>query len=296
VSVVRNLKKDGLDKTRHHDPISETDLKTIRESFDTSSPTGLLHKVWFDLTLGFARRGNENMSELKSNTFRISVDETGIEFIEKVNSEITKNHRGDLKDGVECKTRIYATGSEFCPVESFKMYMRRLNSENHCFFQGVRKRVTLDDEVWYTSRPMGKTMIGNFMKVISKRAGLTKMYTNHCVRATSVTLLSHAGVETREICKITGHKNDQSLKSYSTESSANQKRAYSAILQGHSHAHDDKLSHTTALSSAPSHESSFQNFFVNSNTNNSAESAQGMFNMPYSNNQNITVNNYFCKP
>ncbi|KAK3082499.1 hypothetical protein FSP39_012757 [Pinctada imbricata] len=69
------------------------------------------------------------------------------------------------------------------------------------------------------------------MKVISKDAGLSRVYTNHCVRATTITLLSHAGVETREIMKISGHRNESSIRSYNTDSQ-HTKRAYSGIIQG----------------------------------------------------------------
>ena len=42
-------------------------------------------------------------------------------------------------------------------------------------------------------------------KVISKEANLSQVYTNRSVRATTVTLLAHAGVDTREIMKISQH-------------------------------------------------------------------------------------------
>jgi hypothetical protein len=45
-------------------------------------------------------------------------------------------------------------------------------------------------------------------------------------------LLTHSGVPDREIMHITGHKCEASLSSYNAESSENQKRRYSAILQG----------------------------------------------------------------
>jgi integrase len=70
------------------------------------------------------------------------------------------------------------------------------------------------------------------MKTISLDAGLSKCYTNHCVRATTITRLAHAGVETREIMKISGHRSEASVKSYHADSSENQKRKYSSIIHG----------------------------------------------------------------
>ena len=53
---------------------------------------------------------------------------------------------------------------------------------------------------------VGERTINDMMKQISSEACLSKSYTNHCVRATAITLLAHAGVETREIMKISGHR------------------------------------------------------------------------------------------
>ena len=40
-------------------------------------------------------------------------------------------------------------------------------------------------------------MLNNMMKNISKMANLTQNYTNHCVRATTVNILAHAGISDR---------------------------------------------------------------------------------------------------
>ena len=110
----------------------------------------------------------------------------------------------------------------------------KLNPENLAFFQQPRKSVQEIDDVWYTKKPLGHNTLDNMMKRIFSQSSLTRTYTNHRVRATTVTLLSHASVEAREIVKITGHKNTQSLSSYNTDSSAAQRRQYSAIMQNSS--------------------------------------------------------------
>ena len=70
------------------------------------------------------------------------------------------------------------------------------------------------------------------MKNLSKDAGLSKIYTNYSVRATTDNLLTHCGVPDKEIMRITGHKCEASLSSYNADLSDNQKKRYSAILQG----------------------------------------------------------------
>ncbi len=65
--------------------------------------------------------------------------------------------------------------------------------------------------VWFDNSPLGKDTLSNLTKKISKAAGCSKVYTNHCLRATSVTLLDHAGVPSRDIMTVTGHKSETSI-------------------------------------------------------------------------------------
>ncbi|EDO42665.1 predicted protein [Nematostella vectensis] len=83
---------------------------------------------------------------------------------------------------------------------------------------------------WYKNEPLGKNSISKLMPKISQKAGLSKVYTAHCVRASTITSLHQAGVDAKQICGITKHKNEQSLSSYIKDSSSSQKRACSGIL------------------------------------------------------------------
>ena len=60
---------------------------------------------------------------------------------------------------------------------------------------------------WYENTPVGKNKMTEYMKVISEKAGLSAIYTNHCIRATLVSKLHHAGVSAQGIMSISGHKN-----------------------------------------------------------------------------------------
>ena len=70
------------------------------------------------------------------------------------------------------------------------------------------------------------------MPTLSRKAGLSQVYANHCVRASAVTALHKAGIEGRRICQITKHKNESSLAHYASGSSSAQKRECSEILSG----------------------------------------------------------------
>ena len=68
------------------------------------------------------------------------------------------------------------------------------------------------------------------MREISEEAQLSTIYTNHSVRATAITLWSDAGLENHHIMAISGHRNEQSLKSYNSRPSSTQLRQSSDIL------------------------------------------------------------------
>ena len=56
------------------------------------------------------------------------------------------------------------------------------------------------------------------------------MYTNHCVRATTITALFQAGVDTKRICSITKHTNEATLSHYIASTTDEQKREASSVL------------------------------------------------------------------
>ena len=61
--------------------------------------------------------------------------------------------------------------------------------------------------------PLGKN-ITKMMPTLLRKAGLSQVYTNHCVRASTVTALHKAGIEGQRICQLMKHKNENSLADY----------------------------------------------------------------------------------
>ena len=86
------------------------------------------------------------------------------------------------------------------------------------------------NRVWYSKAALVRNILASMMPDISRVAGLSKRYTNHCIRATSIQTLDRAGFEARHITRITGHKSESSIKSYSKRLSENTKRLMSSTL------------------------------------------------------------------
>lgn len=109
---------------------------------------------------------------------------------------------------------FFFEGDPKCPVASFEKYISKLNPLLDVLWQRPLDTFLPKESTWYYAAPVGKNTLGNMMPALSKLAKLSKRYTNHSIRATSVTLLDRAGYESRHIMKVSGHRSENSLKSY----------------------------------------------------------------------------------
>ena len=71
---------------------------------------------------------------------------------------------------------------------------------------------------------IGERYLGDMMKKISKEADLSKIYSNHSIGATAVTILDKSGFETRHSMSVSGHRTESSIRSYSKTDEATKKR------------------------------------------------------------------------
>ena len=67
------------------------------------------------------------------------------------------------------------------------------------------------------------------MSILSQKAELSQIYTPHCIRASLISILFRAGVQPKQICQITKHKNENSLNWYISDSTSVQKRFCSEV-------------------------------------------------------------------
>ena len=86
---------------------------------------------------------------------------------------------------------------------------------------------------------LGTNSLEGLMKKISAESNLSKIYSNHSIRATAITVLDSAGLEARHIMSVSGHKAESSIRSYS-KTSDEIKRKMSEILSSASSATSSK--------------------------------------------------------
>lgn len=190
------------------------------------SPQGLLNKVLFETILYFCRRGRENIRELDSSDFEIKYNADGRKYITKVKSVQTKHHQRTTNEDESDGGRMYATGSIMCPVSRFAL------------FQHPKSSFCDDDNEWYENKPIEKNMLGSFM---ATQAKLSEVYTNHCIRATTITELNREGFNDRDIIAVSGHRSTTALKSYVSDTSLETKRKMSDVLSNITHNNDNFL-------------------------------------------------------
>lgn len=146
--------------------------------------------------------------------------------------EASKNHQGGVNDkpSDEKEARIYETEDQNDGYKALKLYLEKINPNCSAFFQYPKANFSPEDDVWFEQRPLGVNTLANMMKTISKAAGLSRIYTNHSIRATAITLWSNAGVPNRHIMSISGHRNEQSLAHYNSRPSVSQLQNCSDVL------------------------------------------------------------------
>jgi hypothetical protein len=86
-------------------------------------------------------------------------------------------------------------GSALCPVLSYKIYMAKLHPDLDALWQRPLESFEPDDSVWYYRQRVGVNTLAKFMGVMSTMASLSIQYTNHSIRATSITMMDEAGIE-----------------------------------------------------------------------------------------------------
>jgi hypothetical protein len=213
-AMVKNMKaiskKKGKGVVNHTPTIAKEDLEKLgRMSFAT--PVWLQYKAWILLQLHFAKRGGENTHEMRKCDVLFRKTSDGTEYVELADTT-TKNHRGSDTSpsygGV-----MTATGGNQCPVAVVKFYLSKLHPTNESLWQRPKVSYRETDSHWYCDMKIGANRMRGFMSGISKMTNLSTIYTNHSLRATSISILGEQFEDT-DVSTVSGHKSLSNLKIY----------------------------------------------------------------------------------
>ena len=124
---------------------------------------------------------------------------------------------GDRVESYVPEGRVYEfPGDRLCPVAAYELYLEKLNPELEALWQKPNTFFWKQGSPWYCAQPLGVHCLSGMMKKMSESARLSRVYTNHCVRATTTRILAAADVQRSDIKIVTGHKRESSLDPYIT--------------------------------------------------------------------------------
>ena len=116
-----------------------------------------------------------------------------------------------------------------CPVQAVELYRSKLQKDSDVLFP--KPKTSNYQKQWYSDKEvLGKHKLFDGMKIISELANLTKVYTNHCIRASVVTTLSEKGFSPSEIKTVTGQKRIETIEKYTKRISSSKKMKLSHAL------------------------------------------------------------------
>ena len=131
--------------------------------------------------------------QLKKQDIVIEIDPNGKEYVILKSDFMSKKYAGGL-DGIEFVScgRV----QDHVRVAAIKKLLSKLHPEEERIFQRALPGIQKEEKpVWFSKMPLGHVVIGDMLPRISKAGQLSKRYTNHCVRATSIVLLKKAGFD-----------------------------------------------------------------------------------------------------
>ena len=109
--------------------------------------------------------------------------------------------------------------------------IKHLNPKNEFLFQKPKKRGKIGvDGVCFDNMVVGEGTLGEKMKCISKEAEFSKIYTNHSIRATAVTILDKCGYEACHVMAVSVHKSESSIQSYCKADTSTKKQMSESMV------------------------------------------------------------------
>ena len=228
-SKQKQLKKMGKgNRPMRAEPLTHTELDKLYESqqLGLSTPSSLLHTLWFNNCTHFGLRGGKQEHRgLCWGDVTLKRDSDGREYLE-LRERQTKTRTGeDIRNVREVAPRAWENGEnpEQCPVAAYKLF-RSKRPKKYCGAEDPFYIAPIptnpfpsSSERWFISQPVGVNKLCSIMSNMCRAAGVSedKRLTNHSARKFLVQTLTGARIADRDIMQVTGHKNVQSIRNYS---------------------------------------------------------------------------------
>ena len=97
-----------------------------------------------------------------------------------------------------------------------------MKTEDAPFYLAVNNVKSGSGKPWFKKAPVSVNKLNTLMKTVAEKAGLEPNFKNHSGRKTMIQTLVNNDVPPTDIMQLSGHKNVQSVTSYSTVSQKQQ--------------------------------------------------------------------------
>ncbi|XP_065882477.1 zinc finger MYM-type protein 2-like [Dysidea avara] len=201
---------------------SEEDILWNKGIIGFHNPASLMNAVFFYNGKNFCLRGgvehrNLQLSQVKREVAKVQGKAVACYVYSEFGS---KNNQGGFTSlNQKNKTvRQYATDSERCHVKILDRYLKLLPPgayDNDIFYlQPLSGIPGSSSAPWFKNVAVGRNTLGNMMKNMCNKAGISGGFTNHSLRAYGATALFQAKVPEKLIQQRTGHRSLESLRQY----------------------------------------------------------------------------------
>ena len=216
-------------------------LAKLPESCRNNYHEVLMKSIVYVVIMFDVRRGQEGLVELPKDLYQKEVGINQMEIFVKTVGEASKNHKMDNED-LDNAGVILCHEDEFGfnPGKLLEYYLSKLNPKNKWLFQKphiVCKRFSLhepanEDRMWYENSRIGKNQIGKMLPSLCKLAGVKTAH-NHSIRATGIRALRKSGYDKYQICKMTGHRDPNTLANYDSLDLLDRTKMALGLQHGH---------------------------------------------------------------
>ena len=127
--------------------------------------------------------------------------------------------------------RAYAIpGTECCLVKLLDYYLPLLPPDSPYFYmQGLEKFPSDSSKSVYKNQRVGVNTLKNMLSDLSRKSGIGVHYTNHSLRATSITRMFNSGLQEKVIAETSRHKSVKALRCYEHTSTAQQQEVTASV-------------------------------------------------------------------
>lgn len=210
LGLLRERERACSPNVRVKDVITKSDMEKLNTYFENAQNDSIIlrHSVYFHLAIHFISRGQEFHEQLKMDSITFHTDHTG-EY-----ATISREINGKHYESGKC---MYATGTQTCPVKLLKLLIEKTDKSATSLFNKYKIESVAfprSTAIWYSDSPLKRRTFSNFMKDMSKAAGLSRQYTGHFLRETAIQHLMDEGYEDQHILFMSGFKQMGTLQCY----------------------------------------------------------------------------------